>query len=80
MAPTATIQEEPPTKRQATLSNPTITLTAGSGGVGGGDSGSSSGEGGLTKDQKIAIGVGVPSAIGTLIAGIVAWRKCCLGR
>lgn len=68
--PTGTTQDTRPTKRQATLSNATITLTADVDGTGGGGSG-----GGLTTDQKIAIGVGVPSAVGTVVAAIVAWKK-----
>ncbi|KAK1754712.1 hypothetical protein QBC47DRAFT_384748 [Echria macrotheca] len=65
-----------PTKRQATLSNPTITLTAGVDGFdGGGGSGSSSGGGGLTTDQKISIGVGVPSAVGAVVGMWFAWKR-----
>jgi len=44
--------------------------------VDGTDGGGSSGSGGgLTTDQKIAIGIGVPSAVGTVIAAIVGWKR-----
>jgi hypothetical protein len=69
LIPTASAtQQEPPIKRDDTIVTPTETLSAGV------DDGSDGGGGGLTKDQKIALGVGIPSVLLAAAAVFFAWR------
>lgn len=54
------------TKRDITVDGPTSTVTVGGGGSGGG----------LTEDQKIALGVGIPSTIFAFIGAFAVFRCC----
>jgi hypothetical protein len=93
--PTPVVEDEADMirKRQVVISGPTSTLNVGTGspGVqistgGGSNNGTDSGNtdnsgGGLTKDQKIQLGVGIglglPGAVAGLIAIWAAARSCC---
>jgi len=61
--------DEVVTKRDVSIAGPTVTLTA----TVDGDSNNSGG--GLTLDQKIAIGVGAPTGILTMVGVFFTWRQ-----
>jgi len=81
----AAVDENPTKKRDVVISDPTSTVTVGSGGVNitnGGETTVDKGteSGGLTTANKVTIGLAIPGAIAGIVSLILAWRRWKDGR